>query len=133
MIVRYAETDQMGIVHHSVYPIWFEAARTDFMKQAGISYQGMEKSGLLMPLTEMYCHFKAPTRYVDEIIVETTIEKMTYARIVFAYKAYRKADHQLLAEDGTTHACTDRSLKPINMAKSFPELYMALTGLKDTK
>lgn len=50
LIVRYAETDQMGIAHHSVYPIWFEAARTDFLKQAGMSYQSMERSGLLMPL-----------------------------------------------------------------------------------
>ena len=53
----------------------------------------MEKSGLLMPLAEMHCRFKAPARYEDEIIVETAIEKMTYAKVVFAYKVYRKADH----------------------------------------
>ena len=129
LIVRYAETDQMGIVHHSVYPIWFEVARTDFLKQAGMSYSSMEKNGLLTPLAEMYCRFKAPAHYEDEIIVETTIEKMTYAKIIFAYKVYRKADHQLLAEGGTTHACTDKSLKPMNVAKSFPELYKAINNL----
>lgn len=130
IIVRYAETDQMGIVHHSVYPIWFEAARTDFLKQAGMSYSEMEENGLLLPLAEMHCSFKSPAHYEDEIIVETTIEKMTYAKIAFGYEVYRRDDHMLLAVGGTTHACTGKSLKPINLAKSFPELYKTLTELK---
>lgn len=131
LTVRYAETDQMGIVHHSVYPIWFEAARTDFLKQAGMSYSAMEASGLMTPLVEMHCRFKAPARYEDEVTVETRLEKMTYAKLVFAYKVHRNHDHRLLAEGSTIHACTDRSLKPVNVAKSFPELYTAINSLAE--
>nr|WP_243112263.1 thioesterase family protein [Ethanoligenens harbinense] len=119
----------MGIVHHAVYPIWFEAARTDFLKQAGMSYSKMEADGLLLPLAEMHCRFKASAHYEDEIVVKTEIKKMTYAKVVFEYKVYREADRRLLVEGGTVHACTDRSLKPINVAKSFPELYQAIYTL----
>jgi acyl-CoA thioester hydrolase len=129
LIVRYAETDQMGIVHHSVYPVWFEAARTDFLKQAGMSYSKMEADGFLLPLAEMHCRFKNPAHYEDEIIVQTIISKMTFAKVFFEYRVFKAADHQLLAEGGTLYACTGKSLKPVNLAKSFPELYKAINKL----
>jgi acyl-CoA thioester hydrolase len=129
LIVRYAETDQMGIVHHSVYPVWFEAARTDFLKQAGISYSKMESEGFLLPLAEMHCQFKNPAHYEDEIIIQTKITKMTFVKLFFEYRVFKAADYQLLAEGGTTHACTSKSLKPVNLAKGSPELYKAINEL----
>ncbi len=54
--VRYAETDQMGVVHHAVYPVWFELARTDFMKQIGVSYAQIESLGVMLPVTDISCH-----------------------------------------------------------------------------
>jgi acyl-CoA thioester hydrolase len=129
LIVRYAETDQMGIVHHSVYPVWFEAARTDFFKQTGMSYSKMEAKGLFLPLVEMHCRFKNPAHYEDELIIQTIISKMTFAKVFFEYRVFRADDHQLLAEGGTLHACTGRSLKPFNLAKNFPELYKTINKL----
>lgn len=129
LTVRYAETDQMGIVHHSVYAVWLEAARTDFLKQSGMSYSKMEAEGFLLPLSEINLRFKNPARYEDEVIVQTKLVGMTYAKISFEYKVLRAADRLLLAEGCTTHACTGRSLKPVNTAKSFPELYKAINSL----
>lgn len=128
-IVRYAETDQMGVVHHSVYPIWFEAARTDLLLKAGLSYSQMEADGLMLPLAELRCRYKSPARYEDEVVVEAAISKLTYVRVFFDYKVYRAADRRLLAEGCTVHACTDKTLRPVNAAKAFPELYDAVKKL----
>ena len=62
IITRYSETDQMGIVHHSNYAVWFEAGRTDFFKKVGFSYKEIEGRGILLPLYEMNCKFKSPAR-----------------------------------------------------------------------
>ncbi|MEG0230260.1 MAG: thioesterase family protein, partial [Oscillospiraceae bacterium] len=67
IVARYAETDQMGVVHHSVYPIWYEVARTEFIKHIGISYSQMEKMGVMTPLAHLQCDYKNATKYEDEV------------------------------------------------------------------
>lgn len=79
--VRYAETDQMGIVHHSNYPIWFEIGRTDHLRQLGRTYASLEEEGLLLPLVNLNCKYLAPAKYGDEIEVKTRIKKLTCVRI----------------------------------------------------
>ena len=69
--VRYAETDRMGIAHHSNYPVWYEVGRTDYIKLYGISVSEMEKAGVMMPLTNLTCHYKNPALYEDKIIIRT--------------------------------------------------------------
>ena len=76
--VRYAETDKMGIVHHSAYPIWFEIGRTDFIKQAGMPYSVMEEKGIMTPLTELNCKYYLPAYYEDELTVETRVRRALY-------------------------------------------------------
>jgi len=66
LVVRYAETDQMGIVHHSNYPVWFEAGRTDFIKGIGLPYSKIEEKGILLPLIELKCCYRGAARYEDE-------------------------------------------------------------------
>ncbi len=132
LTVRYAETDQMGIVHHSVYPIWFEAARTDFLKQAGMSYSKMEADGFFLPLIELSCKYKSPAHYEEDIIVRTKISKMTYVKIEFSYQVIRECDNYLLSEGSTLHAFVNKSLKPVNFAKSSPELFKAISCLYDS-
>jgi acyl-CoA thioester hydrolase len=105
--VRYAETDQMGIVHHSVYPVWFEVARTDFVKKLGMHYSQMEKAGIFLPLAELQCKFISPTYYEDELVVEASIQELTGARIQFAYTVYRKGEDKPVATGSTVHAWTD--------------------------
>jgi len=125
-VVRYAETDQMGIVHHSNYPIWFEAGRTDFIKKMGMPYSGIEKEGLLLPLLELNCRYKSPARYEDEVVVKTSIKEVTFTRTVFCYDVYKAADKKMLACGETVHVWTDRNLKPVNIKKRAPHIYELL-------
>jgi len=121
VVVRYAETDKMGIVHHSVYPIWYELARTEFSREAGFPYSEMEKQGVMNPLVELNCKYIMPADYEDELIVRTSIGKITPARIVFEYEVYKE---KLLINTGSTmHAFTGKDLKPINVKKVKPEIY----------
>lgn len=90
VIVRYAETDQMGIAHHSVYPIWFELARTDLAKQAGFPYSKMEQAGVMTPLVELQCKYRKPAHYEDELTVTATVSKLSGVKIEFYYEVFLK-------------------------------------------
>ena len=125
-IARYGETDQMGIIHHSNYPVWFEAGRTDFFKRLGMKYSKIEEEGVLLPLTDLICSFKSPARYEDEIIIKTKPVKMSCARLTFQYEVLKKNGMILAVVGETSHAWTDKSLKPINIKKRIPELYTLL-------
>lgn len=122
IVVRYAETDQMGIAHHSNYPVWFEIGRTDFFKTIGFPYSAIEAKGLLMPLTEMRCAFKNPARYDDTIIIRTSIAHISHVKIGFAYQVINQSTGKLLAIGETNHGSTDRNLKPLVIEKVLPEL-----------
>ena len=122
--VRYAETDKMGIVHHSVYPIWYELARTDLSKLAGISYSKMEELGLFTPLVELNCKYYSPAYYDDELVVTATVSKLTPARIVFSYEVFNKNNMDKSINTGyTVHAIVNKEMRPINTKKVFPEIY----------
>lgn len=129
LTVRYAETDQMGIVHHSNYAVWFEAARTDFLKQIGFSYGGIEEKGVLLPLYELNTKFKKPALYEDEVIIKTRLEKITKVRIIFSYTAIREKDSTVLATGETMHAWTDRNMRPVNAESLVPEVFSYLKKL----
>ena len=124
--VRYAETDKMGIVHHSVYPIWYELARTDLSKMAGFPYSKMEEVGLMTPLVELNCKYYSPAYYDDELTVTATVSKLTPARIVFYYEVFRKASDKPINTGYTAQALVNKDMKPINTKKVFPEIYQAM-------
>ena len=124
--VRYAETDQMGIVHHANYAIWFEVGRTEFLKHLGISYSSIEAQGVLIPLYEMHCQYKSPARYEDSIIVTTCLKELSRVRVSFSYQAFHAETKELLATGETKHAWTDKSLRPLNAERSIPEVYSLL-------
>jgi len=125
-IARYAETDQMGIIHHSNYPIWFESGRTDFFKKVGMTNSNIEALGVLLPLSHMECSFKSPARYEDEMIVKTKIRMMTCAKIKFEYVIENSNNGIIIASGSTTHAWTDKSLYPLDIEKKLPELFIML-------
>ena len=81
VVVRYAETDQMGIVHHSNYPVWYEIGRTDLIKETGITYSELERMGVMTPLVELSCRYIGVARYEDVLTVETSIAELTPSRI----------------------------------------------------
>lgn len=129
LIVRYAETDQMGIVHHSVYPVWFEAGRTDFIKLAAISYSQIEEKGLLLPLLSLKVNYSGYALYEDEIVVKTSMHMFTGTRITFLYRVEKQG--RIITEGTTGHVWTNASLKPVNLKKKSADLHDALYKLYD--
>ena len=122
--VRYAETDKMGIVHHSVYPIWYELARTDLSKQAGFPYSKMEEVGLMTPLIELNCKYYSSATYDDDLIVTARVSKLTHARVVFYYEVFKENNMDKPINTGyTVHAIVNKDMRPINTKKLFPEIY----------
>lgn len=123
IVVRYAETDQMGIVHHSNYPIWYEVARTDFIKGIGMSYSDVEKKGYMLPLLELKSCYKGAAKYEDELLVITKIKQISFTRVTFYYEIYKKRENVLINYGETMHVWTDKRLKPLNMKKYAPDIY----------
>ncbi len=126
VVVRYAETDQMGIAHHANYPIWYEVARTDLIKKMGMTYSEMEKQGLLFPLLELHSKYISAAYYEDELIVEVKVKNVAMVKIEFDYKIYREPDKKIINEGSTIHALVTKDLRPVNAKKVFPDVYQKL-------
>lgn len=123
---RYAETDMMGIIHHSVYPVWFEAARTNYIKSLGVTYSELERDGIMLPLSELNCKYIRPLHYEDEVIIETIISKLSFAKIEFSYRAV--FDGNVMAKGSTLHGFVDsKTFRPVNIKKIRPQLYEKLS------
>ena len=101
--VRYAETDQMGVVYHTHYLVWCEIARTDYIRQFGASYAQLEAQGLLLAVAEANIRYSASAKYDDLITVECSLERAQSRVITFGYDIYRDdpAPRQLLATAST--------------------------------
>jgi len=119
--VRYAETDQMGVVYHANHFIWFEVGRVELLRQLGFSYRDMEQSdGCFIAVVDARCRYKAPVRYDDEVIVRTQLKNVRESVIHFGYELVRADDGELLAEGETTHIVTDEEMQ----ARLLPEKYL---------
>lgn len=129
--VRYAETDKMGVVHHSRYYPWFEVGRTELFASGGLSYGDMEAEGVMMPLVETRCRYIIPAKYEDELIIKTKIESLTGVKIEFEYDVIRKNDGTLLAKGYTLMAFCDLSFKPVNLKKHNPKFWEYITDLQE--
>ena len=120
--VRYAETDQMGIVHNSNYLVWFEVGRSEFCRARGFSYKEMEeKDNALMVVAESYCRYKSPAHYEDLLTVRTRVEEIRSRSMRFIYEIYRASDNTLLAEGETLHLVTDENKKVRSLPASYKE------------
>lgn len=86
IVARYAETDMMGVIHHSVYPIWAEASRTDLMKIMGYPYSQLEKSGIMLPVVEINFRYKVPTYYEDIICINSAVTHLDNRRFTVEYE-----------------------------------------------
>ena len=127
--VRYAETDQMGIAHHSNYAVWFEVARTDFIKAAGISYTDVEKEGIITPLTSLECKYKKAAFYEDQLQIHASLTKLSPVRLEFSYKVTRGRGPDRYWKNNTWYG--DKDLKPINVKKEHPEIYRMFENALD--
>ena len=119
--VRYAETDQMGVVYHSNYFIWFEVGRVELLRQLGFSYREMEQNDhCFIAVVDARCRYKAPARYDDEIVVRTHLKNVRESLVHFGYELVRLSDGAILAEGETTHIVVDAEMK----VRAIPEKYM---------
>ena len=100
--VRYAETDQMGVVHHSVYPVWFEVARSALSRAVGTPYLEWERRGILLMVGELVCRYRRPARYDEEITVWVRVGEVASRRVVFEYRV-EGPDRTVLVEGETRH------------------------------
>ena len=121
--VRYAETDQMGVVYHANYFVWLEIGRVELLRQLGFSYRDMEREdGCFIAVVDARCRYKAPARYDDEITVRTYLKNLRESLIHFGYELVRNPDNVLLAEGETTHVVTDAQM----IKTALPEKYMSV-------
>jgi acyl-CoA thioester hydrolase len=133
--VRYAETDQMGIVYYANYLVWFEIGRVELLRALGHAYSDMENEhGLILPVVSATCRYRAPARYDDEILIESRPAMLRGSVLKFAYRILRKgadgAAPALLAEGETVHVVCDEKLNRTQL----PEKYAhALRGLMAEK
>jgi acyl-CoA thioester hydrolase len=117
--VRYAETDQMGVVYYSNYLVYFEVGRAEYCRRRGISYDEMEKStASFLTVAEARCRYLKPLRYDQEVVVRTSVKEIRRRTVTFSYQLLDRAG-TLHAEGETLHVVTDRQGRP----KSFPPGY----------
>lgn len=139
--VRYQETDQMGVVYHANYLIWFECGRTEMFRELGFDYRRLEGLGLLLPVTSADLQFKSPARYDDLITVYARLTTFSALRVVYEYEIRRMAAGQegqertageLLVSGSTSHVWLNGEWRPVRIDRAQPELFHAiLAALKE--
>lgn len=130
--VKYTDIDNMGIVHHSIYPLWFEKGRRDYLRKAGTSNSQIRGRGFYLPLTEMECRYKSPARHNDEVIIITRISHMSCIKLKFEYEVRERSKKRLLVVGKTVHVWTNGRIEPINIEKEAPEIYQRLRQFSDS-
>jgi acyl-CoA thioester hydrolase len=126
--VRYAETDQMGLVYYGNYFTWFEIGRVEFCRQVGFEYKQMEiEDDSFIVVAEASCRYKRPARFDDLLTVRTRVTGSQRRTIRFAYEIFRQASEELIAMGETVHVICDRQGRP----KALPEKYRKYFPLAD--
>ena len=120
--VRYAETDQMGVVYYANFLVWFEVARVEWLRQGGWSYRDIEHDGTALPVIEAHCEYRQPARYDDEIEIAARATLLTPVRVRFDYDVVRLADDTLAAVGHTVHAAVDAGGKPCRLPQTLKDM-----------
>ena len=127
--VRYAETDQMGVVYHSNFVIWFEVGRVEMLRQLGFTYSEMEKQdGTHIAVVDMRCRYKAPARYDDMVAIRTRLVNVRDSLLHFAYEIVRNEDGTLLAEGETVHIVVDSEFKRMPLPQRYLSSFLEAAG-----
>ncbi len=121
--VRYAETDQMGVVYHANYLVWMEVGRVEYCRSRGFRYRDLETAGVLLAVVEANCRYLAPALYDDEIVIRTTIEEATPRLVRFGYQMFSSENGRLLAEGFTKHVFCGRDRRAAKLPKQFHAIF----------
>lgn len=124
--VRFAETDMMGVVHHANYFRWFEMGRVEYLKQAGVYLLDLMDAGILFPITDVSCSYRASARFDDRLAVETVMAELSKVKMVFTYRVVREEDGTLLATGRTQNAFTDRAGKIVRLPAEYYDRLQAM-------
>jgi acyl-CoA thioester hydrolase len=118
--VRYAETDQMGVVYHANYLVWFEIGRVELLRGLGFDYRQMElEDDCHLPVVEVNCRYRCSAKYDDQVRIEVRPILLRGSVLRFAYRAIRASDDRLLAEAETTHVICDQTM----VKRTLPDKY----------
>ena len=107
IVPRYAETDKAGVVHHSVYPVWFEMGRTELLRANGLAYKDLEELGVFFVVARLEIKYRRPAQYDEKLELETTYSRVTASKVDHAYKLTRCCDGIILAEASSVLACVN--------------------------
>ncbi|HEX6773992.1 MAG TPA: thioesterase family protein [Acidobacteriaceae bacterium] len=134
--VRYAETDQMGVVYYANYFVWFEIGRVELMRSLGFDYREIEEQAqCFLPVVEANCRYRAPARYDDLLTLETRVLNQRTSMIRFGYRLLRAtvdAEAGLLAEGETVHVVVDRNMQKTPLPERFAEALRSMGGVHAT-
>jgi acyl-CoA thioester hydrolase len=121
--VRYAETDQMGVVYYANYFVWFEVARAELLRQHGWSYRDMEASGVILPVIEASCDYRRPARYDDQVEVYADGRMTSPVRMEFRYEVVVSGQPGVVATGRTAHAAVTRDGRPCRLPDRIVEAF----------
>ncbi|TCN25962.1 acyl-CoA thioesterase [Mesobacillus foraminis] len=128
--VRYAETDQMGVVYHSNYLVWMELGRTQLIEDLGFNYASMEKEGVISPVIDIQASYKHPVRYGEKAVVKTWIDEYDGLRVVYGYEIFNGSG-ELALTGSSRHVCVKKdSFRPISIKRSYPDWHAAYMSAK---
>ncbi|MET3320796.1 UNVERIFIED_ORG: acyl-CoA thioester hydrolase [Peribacillus simplex] len=123
--VRYAETDQMGVVYHANYLVWMELGRTKLINDLGFYYADMEAVGILSPVMDIQASYKIPVRYGDKVKIKTWIEKYDGLRVIYGYEIIN-GENEVSATGQSSHVCVKKeNFRPISIKRMFPDWHEA--------
>ena len=127
--VRYAETDQMGVVYHSNFIIWFEVGRVEMMRELGFTYSEMEQQdGSHLAVVDVRCRFKSPARYDDLVLIRTRLMNVRGSLLHFGYEVVRDEDGTVLAEGESVHMVLDREFKRTRLSARYLPSFLKAAG-----
>ena len=127
--VRYAETDQMGVVYHANYLVWMEMGRVELCRSLGVRYRDMEEQdGLLLAVAAAECRYMRPARYDDEVAVKTAVSRSTTRLLEFTYEVLLADTRELLCTGKTTHVFCDRDLRPCRLPEKYWNAFGVVVG-----
>ena len=127
-VVKYYETDRMGVTHHSNYVRWMEEARIYFMDQLGWSYQKFEDEGLISPVINIACRFKHTTTFPDVVNIEVSVEEFRGIKLKLKY-LMTKESGEVVCEASSEHCFLGKDGKPVKVNREYPEFYQILNSL----
>ena len=119
--VRYAETDKMGVVYYANYLIWFEVARTEWLRDRGWTYREMEATGAMLPVITAHCDYVRSAHYDDLLLIRTTGALRSPVRVEFAYEVFK--NDELVARGSTMHAAVDANGRPCRLPERVREVF----------